>query len=106
MITAEFFKKLETYFGFQIKGHADYPNGGNDIVCASVSSAVQLTVNTITECFGTKADVKVLKDKIQLKLSHSDEKAEKMLEGLLLHLTMLSEDYEGTIKVKITILEV
>lgn len=106
MITAEFFKKQETYIGFQIKGHADFSNSGNDIVCASVSSAVQLTVNTITECFGIKADVKVLKDKIQLKLPQSEELAEKMLEGLLLHLTMLSEDYEGTIKVKFTTSEV
>jgi len=100
MITAEFFKKQGTLIGFQIKGHADFSDEGNDIVCASVSSAVQLVANTITDCFMIKAKVKVLNDKIQLQLPQTDLNAVKMLEGLLLHLTVISEDYEGTIKIK------
>lgn len=97
MITVEFFKKQKAIIGFHIKGHADYSKDGNDIVCASVSSAVQLVINTITECFKIKAEVSVLKDKIQFKIPHPDENAVKILEGLNLHLTFLSEDYEGTI---------
>ena len=100
MITAEFYKRQETLIGFQIKGHADFSKDGNDIVCASVSSAVQLVANTITECFKVNAKVTVLKDKIQIKLLDYDSNAVKMLEGFLLHLTMISEDYEGTIKIK------
>ena len=102
MITAEFFTKQSKPYGFLIKGHSGYTESGNDIVCASVSSAVQLVANTITECFKINAEVKVLKDKIQLKLPDFHYEAEKMLEGLLLHLTVLSEDYEGTIKIKIS----
>ena len=99
MIIAEFYNKQSKPYGFMIKGHSGFADNGNDIVCASVSSAVQYVANTITECFKIKADVKVLNDKIQLKLPHSDANAEKMLEGLLLHLTVISEDYEGTIKI-------
>ena len=99
MITAEFFIKQSELVGFVIKGHAGYAESGNDIVCASVSSAVMLVANTITEVYNVNAEVKVLKDKIQLKLPVPDKNAVKMLEGLKLHLTALSEDYEGTIKI-------
>lgn len=102
MITAEFFTKQSKPYGFTIKGHSGYAESGSDIVCASVSSAIQLVVNTITECFKIKAEVKVLKDKIQLKLPEYHYESEKLLEGLLLHLTVLSEDYEGTIKITIS----
>ena len=99
MITAEFFKRNNKLCGFCIKGHSRFADSGKDIVCASVSSAVQLVANTITECFKIKADVNVLENKIQLVLSHSDENAEKMLDGLYLHLTMISQDYEETVKI-------
>lgn len=99
MITAEFITKQSKPYGFLIKGHAGYDDNGKDIVCASVSSAVQLVANTITEVLKIKAEVKVLKDKIQFKLPNPDVNAVNILEGLLLHLTVLSEDYEGTIKI-------
>ncbi len=99
MITAEFFKRNGKLYGFSIDGHAGYADSGEDIVCASVSSAVQLTANTMTDVFKIKADVRVLGNKIQLKLPQSDETAEKMLDGLLFHLKLISEDYEGTLKI-------
>jgi uncharacterized protein YsxB (DUF464 family) len=100
MVIAEFFKRNNKLCGFCIKGHAGFADSGEDIVCASISSAVQLVANTITECFKVKADVSVLENKIQLMMPHSDENAEKMIEGLYLHLTMISEDYEGTLKIE------
>jgi len=99
MITAEFFKRNGKLCGFCIKGHAGFADSGEDIACASVSSAVQLVANTITECFKIKADVDVFGNKIQLVMPHSDENAEKVLDGLYLHLTLISEDYEGTLKI-------
>lgn len=99
MITAEFYTKQSKPYGFVIKGHAGYADMGDDIVCASVSSASQLVANTITEVLKIKAEVKVLNDKIRLKLPDFDINAVNLLEGLKLHLTVLSEDYEGTIKI-------
>lgn len=99
MITADFYKSGSSLTGFRVRGHAGYDNFGNDIVCASVSSAVQYCANTITECFHIKADIIVEENLIKLSLLVSDKSAEKLLEGLFLHLTILSEDYEGTIKI-------
>lgn len=99
MITAEFFKRNEKLCGFLVKGHSGFADSGEDIVCASVSSAVQMVTNTITECFKIKADVSVLNNKIQLVVPQTDENVEKILDGLYLHLTIISEDYEGTLKI-------
>lgn len=99
MIYAEFFTKQNKLLGFEISGHAGFDDNGRDIVCASVSSATQLTVNTITEIFNIKGSAKVLGDKIQFRVSSYDDTAGRIIEGLKLHLTLLSEDYKGTIKI-------
>ena len=57
MITAQFQKSGQKFKAFSIEGHAGYADAGRDIVCASVTSAVQLTANAITEQFGEKAEV-------------------------------------------------
>lgn len=48
MIKAVFAVKGEKFIGFTVKGHSGYAESGNDIICAGVSSALMLTVNTIT----------------------------------------------------------
>lgn len=100
MITAEFFRKKSVLIGFSIRGHADYSDG-DDVVCASVSSAVQFTCNLITESFKIEADINVLNDKINLMLTSSPnrENAVKVIDALKTHLELLAQDYEGTIKI-------
>ncbi len=51
MICARFFRKNGSLSSVAaISGHAGFADAGEDIVCASVSSAVQLVANGITEC--------------------------------------------------------
>ena len=47
MIKALFLKKNNFFYSFKIEGHAGYECEGNDIVCAGVSSAVDMTINAI-----------------------------------------------------------
>lgn len=104
MVKAEFFVENGGLIGFSIRGHAGYAAAGNDIVCASVSSAVQFASNLITECFHTAASVTAVGDTVNLLLSdknkHSEnrESAVKVLDALKLHLELLSEEYHGTIE--------
>ena len=103
MISANFTKTEGKLIGFSISGHAGYDVFGKDIACASVTSAVQLTANAVTEVLKIKADVKVLENQIQLKLPKDcSERAFDFMEALLLHLEILSEDFEGSIKVKVS----
>lgn len=107
MIVANFLSKSGKLIGFKVCGHSDYDESGKDIVCASVSSAVQLVCNTITECFKSDAEISV--DKVQgicLTLTeHSnsgDNSSILLIEGLKLHLETLVKEFSGNIKVKIT----
>lgn len=103
MIHAEFTKTEGKLTAFSLNGHAGYDEFGKDIVCASVTSAVQLTANAITEVLKLPAEVKVLDNQIKLKLPQECAgQAQSFMDALLLHLTILSEDYEGTIKVKVS----
>lgn len=99
MIIADFIKRNGKLIGFSVGGHSGFADRGEDVVCASVSSAVQLTANTMTECFGIKAKVKVSGNKIQLELPSYEETGEKLIKGLYMHLEIISEEYEGTIKI-------
>lgn len=105
MIKAEFFVEDGGLVGFSIRGHADFVKDGDDIVCASVSSAVQFASNLITECFHSAASVTAVGDTVNLLLTDKKKTSEKegavkVLDGLKLHLELLSEEYRGTIETK------
>ena len=106
MIIAEFIKKDNYLIGFKVSGHANFDGYGHDIVCASVSSAVQLVCNTISECF-KNTDAKISVDEnygISLKLINTPigDPCYTLIDGLKLHLEVLSEDFPKTINLKIT----
>ena len=104
MITCHFFTSDDLTVGFAINGHDDPDDSGISLLCAAVSSASYLTVNTITDVCGVSPLVLETADGLMtLRLRQSDAKACKdLLEGLKLHLTSLAEEYETLISVKIT----
>lgn len=103
MIRAAFIKSGQELKGFSISGHAGYDEYGKDIACASVTSAVQLTVNAITEVLTVKAKLEVEENTIKLRLpTNSDARAPVFLEALLLHLNLLAEEFEGALEVKVS----
>ena len=52
MIKAVFYTENGGLSGFSLTGHAGCGTAGNDVACAAVSSAAELTCNTITDFFG------------------------------------------------------
>lgn len=101
MIQTAFEQKNGRFYHFRISGHAGFAEKGQDIVCAAVSSAVQLTANLITETFQEKADVSVSENGISIRLKQSSENGSALLNGLYQHLTYLAEDYPDTIIIQI-----
>lgn len=86
--------------GFEISGHTDFASAGEDIVCASVSSAAYLVVNTITDVLHIEADVQIDDGYMAIKLGTTGaQKAQAILKGLELHIKNLSNDYPKNIKV-------
>ena len=102
MIAADFFKnESDMLTGFRVSGHAGLADLGFDVCCASVSSAVMMAANTITEAFKLEADVEVGENEIKLSMKKPDENADKILMGLLIHLYNLKDEFPGHIKLKV-----
>lgn len=102
MIKACFKKKDDILFAVSLTGHSGFADYGEDIVCAAVTSAVQLTANALTEIL--HADARVLEDqsKIEIILNNPGTEAENHLKALLLHLNVICEDYSDNIKITIS----
>lgn len=83
---------------FTIKGHSGFASQGEDIVCAAVSSAAYMTVNTITEILKAEGSSKVKDGYLQFKVC-GNSAARDIIKGLELHLTELSKDYPDYVKV-------
>lgn len=96
MVKANFYRKDGMYCGFIISGHAG-GKYGQDIICAGVSSAVMLTVNTVTDFFVSDVNVKITENKVGLKLNNpqNDNNSRALIFSLENHLKLLSEEYGG-----------
>ena len=99
MIRVKFLIGNKQLTGFEIKGHAMFAESGSDVVCAAVSSAAYMAVNTITEIIGADADASAQDGMMRVTLSQPDEQTETVLRGLELHLTELSKQYPENIKI-------
>lgn len=103
MTIAEFYKKNGEITGFKVKGHSGYSDQGSDIVCASVSSAVMLTANLITEIFGFEADVSAVGDTVSLKTDIScNDVLQGLYKGLVMQLEEIAGEFHKNLKVKFT----
>ena len=96
MVRASFYRKNGLYCGFIVSGHAG-GRYGTDIVCAGVSSAVMLTVNTITDFLVANVFVKCKENAVGLRLNtpETDETARAVVYSLKEHLQMLAREYGG-----------
>lgn len=99
MISAEFFLREDHLVGISVRGHAGYAAYGNDVVCASVTSAVELTANGITEILKVPASVGAFENEVRIDLpAKSDKQAECFLQALRLHLALLQQDYPENLR--------
>ncbi len=103
MIQAIFTVQDKLVTGFEISGHSDFSEQGSDIVCAAVSSAAYMTANTITDVQELDCIVTVNDGFMKLKFSKAEARsAQVILNGLLLHLNALSQEYSDFIDLKIS----
>lgn len=101
MIHAEFYEKHGSLTGFEFSGHSGYADAGEDVVCAAVSSAVQLAVN-ILDAFGVRTDLNVGDNIIRCSVSNPDNTSGIVLEQLKLHFEAILEEYPATINITIS----
>ena len=99
MTTVIFQQQGDLLLGFKVKDHSGYAEEGEDIVCSAISSATIMTANTITEILNIKANVTVGDGILELELPQNEaEKADAVMQGFLLHMNALKEQYSKYIK--------
>lgn len=101
MISADFCKSQGFLTGFSFSGHSGYAEAGKDIVCASVSSAVQLTVN-ILDGLGFEPCVEVGENSVKCSVSNSGDVTSRIFEVLKLHFESILEEFPKTISITIS----
>ncbi|WP_099205221.1 ribosomal-processing cysteine protease Prp [Scatolibacter rhodanostii] len=87
--------------GFGITGHSDYAEEGSDIVCAAVSSAAFMAVNTITDVLlTTPKQLRAQDGDMFFRIEIKDiPMCRIVMEGLKNHLLSLEEQYDDYIRV-------
>lgn len=101
MIEAEFRRKGRRITGFSVSGHAGYADNGKDIVCAAVSSAVQMAANGVTEILHFPAEVSAKGDTVSLFLEgEGSESVLAILDAFRLQMEILEEQYPKFIRIR------
>ncbi len=104
MIKAEFFTTaFGELLGFSMKGHSGSAQAGYDIVCAAVSSAAYMTVNTVTDVLNVDARVVVDDGFLRIRVQEKDARScRSIFAGFKLHMLGLEEQYPNNIEVSYT----
>ena len=97
MIKAIFYKKGEILKGFEISGHSGYAEEGSDVICASVSSAAYMAVNTVTDVIGQYGEAEVADGYLKFLCESERPEVQAVLKGLFLHVNALADDYKDYI---------
>ena len=100
MVKVTFYAGQRGFVRANISGHAGYAPGGEDIVCAAVSSAVMLSANAITEILGEAADIQVFENEVDIRLPDvPSASALIFMQALHLHLTLLQQQHSKHITI-------
>ena len=99
MTRVVFFADKSGLFGFEISGHSteSCKDTEGKLVCSAVSSAAYMAANTISEIIGDVADTEVSDGFMRVIVKDISESSRKVLEGLRLHISELSKQYNGRI---------
>ena len=84
----------------EISGHAGYDEYGRDIVCASVSSVIMTTVNSIMNMDNSSISYIDDGNKIIIEKLKDNDIVDKLLNTMIFILKDLEEQYKENIKVE------
>ncbi|MBO7178785.1 MAG: ribosomal-processing cysteine protease Prp [Clostridia bacterium] len=104
MTKATFYFDGNVPYSFLITGHSGFAEEGEDIVCASISSAAYMVANTITEVLKVNAKIEVSDGRMKLTVNKEQRHITKdILLGLKIHFDGLHEQYPDFVE---TLMEV
>ena len=82
-----------------ILGHANFAEYGQDIVCASVSSIIMTSVESVAAINSEAIDIKQELDKLEIIINSHDDITDKLINTMLTLLSELEKKYPKNIKI-------
>ena len=82
-----------------IEGHANYAPLGQDIVCASISTLVQVLIKCIEEMTEDKIEYSIRPGMVDIKFRDLSEKAQLLVSSFFIGAQMISEQYPNNVKI-------
>ncbi len=98
------FKKDDKICGFQVKGHTGYAEEGQDIVCASVSTATQMAVLGLKEVLKLDVEVEMKEGFLLVRLgenSKNNQSAQDLLSTMQQTLQEIAKEYQKYVKMEV-----
>ena len=106
MTTITFRTEGDRIIGFDSQGHSGYAEEGADIVCAAISSTIDLVIATVNDVLGLAASVKVREEDASVSFrlpgglgQTAESTCQALLTGLMLYFTELHDAYPDNIEV-------
>ena len=81
-----------------IKGHANYAPLGQDIVCASVSTLVQVMIASIEQMTDDKIEYSIQPGMVDIKFGNLSEKAQLLVSSFFIGAQMIADQYPNNVR--------
>ena len=106
-----FYKSGNTFWGFDVDGHSDFADAGEDIVCSAISSMTMLVVNAVEETYKSIINYEVDEENAVVRVEalgalpehEPDEKKRYAISGLFKayyrQLKLLEEEFPENLRV-------
>lgn len=99
MIKISVEKRNNAYMSFVSRGHADYAEEGQDIICAAVSALIISTVNGLEAFTSEKFEQKEADGYVSIQFTEpTGEKGTLLMDTLVLGLTKIKNSYNPRYK--------
>lgn len=82
-----------------VKGHANYAEPGQDIVCAAISTLSQVFVASVEELTAALIKTAQTGGYMEIVIEESTERAQVLLDSFLLGCRMIADEYPDNVRV-------
>ena len=104
MINVTIHRKSKSILSFVVSGHAFFADRGKDIVCAGTSAVVVGAINAVHAITGVTPEIRQEDGFLSCKLPSNldeatSEKVQLLLEGMVISLQTIEQEYGKNIKI-------
>ena len=85
--------------GIKVSGHANYAEGGKDIVCAGATALVQTLIKSIEDLTEDKIKYDISPGRADIKYGNLSEKAKTLRDSFFIGICMIADEFPENIRI-------